>query len=171
MFSVINVIAASGLAPSEGWQAVLLFVLEFVPTFALTPRFILGIRKLYARDAQRGRGEEIDDGLDLSLPGGNPLGMAMGFLDAEQNVGLEDVESSGRGAAGTASGFVDSQQNEGLDFFRDVWVERGEGIDAGFGLSTFGRDAVGMTMGYAEDNEGLKDIEEISIEVRRLRER
>ena len=136
MFSVIDVIAASGLAPPKGWHVVLLLALEWVPTFALTPRFILGIRKLYAHDVQRGRGEGIDTGFGLSLPGGGPLEMATGFLNAERNVGLEGVELS----------------------------RRGEGIDAGFGLPLFGCDAVGTAVGFmdAELNEMMKIMEEIS---------
>lgn len=86
----MNVVFASGIALPEGW-AVVLLSLESVPIFALTPRFILGIREIYARDVQGRRGEGIDTGFGLSLASGGSVGMPMGFVDAEQNEDLERV--------------------------------------------------------------------------------
>ncbi|KAF8554381.1 hypothetical protein OG21DRAFT_1497038 [Imleria badia] len=162
MFSIIIAIAAWGKSPTAEWLVRVLLVLEWVPSFAVSPRFILAIRKLYAHDVQRGRGEGIDSGFGLSLSGGGPLGMPMGFLDAEQNVGLKGVELSDYGAVGKANGFEHVEQKEGLDFLHDARGRRGEGIDAGFGLSSSGHGAGGMTMGFMD---AVKDIEEISIEV------
>ncbi|KAF8547043.1 hypothetical protein OG21DRAFT_1573935 [Imleria badia] len=100
------------ISPIVGWQ--LSGILQYVPMYVLTPRFILSIRELYARDVQGRRGEGIDTGFGLL--------------------------SSGRGA-GTAIVFADIEGNEGLE--DDVWGRRGDGVDTGFGLSSSGHGAVG----------------------------
>lgn len=87
MFSLMNALNASHIALPRGWQVVLLLALETVPIYTLTPRFILGIREMYARDVRGRRGEAIDTGFGLSLSGG-AVGMA---VDAEQNKVLEDI--------------------------------------------------------------------------------
>lgn len=55
--------------------------LEFVPVYAISPRFILIVRAL--RSERRLAG--IDTGFGLSLSG-------RGFVDIKRNKGLEDVE-------------------------------------------------------------------------------
>ena len=47
------------LVPIDGWSLMLLVPLHYIPTFTLVPRFILDLRKLYARDL-RGRRGNID---------------------------------------------------------------------------------------------------------------
>jgi len=117
-----------------------LVILQYVPMYILTPRFMLSIRELYARDVQGRRGEGIDTGFGLL--------------------------SSGRGAVETAIMFKDVEPNEGLE--ADVHGRRGDGIDAGFGLSSSGRGAVGTAMVFAgvEPNAGgLKDVQEVPRDV------
>ena len=69
-----------------------LAVLEYVPLFTLTPRFIISIRELYARDVQDRRGGGINTGFGLSLSSRSIGGTEIVFADVEQNEGLGDVE-------------------------------------------------------------------------------
>ncbi|KAF8549553.1 hypothetical protein OG21DRAFT_1525741 [Imleria badia] len=91
LFSIMNAVNASKIALPGGWGMVLLLALQSVPMYTLAPRFILGIREMYARDVQGRRGEGIDTGFGLSLAGGGAVGMELGFLDAEENEGSEGI--------------------------------------------------------------------------------
>jgi len=91
LYSLINLLAALRvLSSTEVWQAVLTFILQYVPMFTLTPRFVLSIRELHARDIQARCGGEIDTGFGLSSHGRNTGGTVVMF--ASLNGGLEDVE-------------------------------------------------------------------------------
>ena len=96
--------------------------------YTLTPRFILSIRELYARDVQGRRGEGIDTGFGLSSGRGTG-GTAIVFVDVEQNEESEAAEvlrevvttsSSSRGAGETVVVSVDVGQNEGLKDIEEV---------------------------------------------------
>jgi len=63
-----------------------LYILEEVPMYTLGPRFIIGIREVYARDVQCRRGSRIDTAFGLTLPAD---GTAMVFADVEEN-GVEE---------------------------------------------------------------------------------
>lgn len=91
----MNVLGATGKLPIGGWQLIPLFILEYVPVYTLTPRFILSIRKLYARDVRGRRGSGIDTGFGLSL-GHGAGGTAIVFVDAEQNDGVEEIPMESR---------------------------------------------------------------------------
>ena len=91
LYNIVNVLAAAGGSPTGGWQLVL-NVLETVPLYTLTPRFILSIREMYARDVQGRRGSGIDTGFGLSSPGCDAGGTAIVFADVEQNERSEGVE-------------------------------------------------------------------------------
>ena len=107
----------------------LLGILEYVLVFTLSPRFILSIRELYARDVQGRRGEGIDTGFGLSTGRGAGRSAIM-FVDVEQNEESEHVEevprgvamtsSSGPGAGGTAIVYADVEQNKGSDNIEEV---------------------------------------------------
>ena len=73
---------------------ILLDILEVLPVFTLSPRFIISIRELYARDVQCRRGEGIDTwfGLTSSGRGAAHVETAMVFAGAVQNEGSEDIE-------------------------------------------------------------------------------
>ena len=73
------------------WQTALFNILSVVPLFTLTPRFIVSIRELYARDVHCGRGEGIDTGFGLTS-GRSAVETAIVFADAVQNEGPEDIE-------------------------------------------------------------------------------
>ena len=67
-------------------------VVQYVPIFTLTPRFIMSLRELYARDVQGRRGGGIDTGFGLSSSSYGAGGMAIVFADLERLEGLEVVE-------------------------------------------------------------------------------
>lgn len=107
-------------------------MLAYVPMYTLTPRFILSIRELYARDVQGRRGEGIDNGFGLLSTDRGAVGTAMVFADVEPNEELEDdvqgrhggwidtgtgpgLSSSGRGTVGPAIALADVERNEGLE--------------------------------------------------------
>ena len=69
----------------------LLGILQVVPLFTLTPRFIISIRELYARDVQCRRGDGIDTGFGLTSSRG-AVETVIVFAGAGQNGGLEDNE-------------------------------------------------------------------------------
>ncbi|KAF8442258.1 hypothetical protein L210DRAFT_3202434 [Boletus edulis BED1] len=52
LFNLMEMLAVAGEFPTGGWQMILSIILEYVPIFTLTPRFILSIRELYARDVE-----------------------------------------------------------------------------------------------------------------------
>ncbi|KAF8549538.1 hypothetical protein OG21DRAFT_1500343 [Imleria badia] len=92
LLNLINVLVVSGNFPTVGWAVIPLAILEYVPLFTLSPRFIMSIRELYARDVRGGRGGGIDTGFGLSLSSCNAAGTTIVFADVEQNEVLEDVE-------------------------------------------------------------------------------
>ena len=97
LFNLMNMLAALGKFPTGGWQLILALILNYVPIFALTPRFILSIRELYARDIEGRRGEGIDSGFGLSLSsqGSQVNGISIVFADVEWNGRSEDIEELG----------------------------------------------------------------------------
>lgn len=60
-------------------------ILEYVPIYTLTPRFILSVRELYARDV-RGRREGIDTGFGLSISGATTMEFADGQRESSEDV-------------------------------------------------------------------------------------
>ncbi|KAN0092658.1 hypothetical protein V8E55_003442, partial [Tylopilus felleus] len=88
LYDVLNVLAATVITSSVAWQ----YLLVYVPMFTLTPRFILSIRRLYARDVHGRRGEGIDTGFGLSSSGRGAAGGSIVFADVEQNEDLEGIE-------------------------------------------------------------------------------
>ncbi|KAF8135142.1 hypothetical protein EV363DRAFT_1396592 [Boletus edulis] len=88
LFNLINVLSVAGTAPTGG-QTILLVILEYVPIYTLTPRFILSIREMYARDV-RGRHEGIDTGFGLSFSNSEVATMA--FAIGGQDEELDNIE-------------------------------------------------------------------------------
>ena len=91
LFSLINVLVVLGNLTLGGWQLIVFAVLQYVPMFTLTPRFIMGIRELHARDVQSRRGSWIDTGFGLSSYSRGAGRMGMMFEGAERIEGSEDV--------------------------------------------------------------------------------
>ncbi|KAF8548551.1 hypothetical protein OG21DRAFT_748684 [Imleria badia] len=84
LFSLLDGLGISGDLPTVAWQAGLLFLLGYLPMYTLIPRFIISIRKLYARDVQGSPVGGIDTGFGLSSSGRDTVGTAMVFEDVEQ---------------------------------------------------------------------------------------
>lgn len=52
LFATVDVLTYWANVPITGWWILLTGTLEYIPVFTLTPRFILSVRALYARDLQ-----------------------------------------------------------------------------------------------------------------------
>lgn len=86
-WNITNMLFAFGKPPT-GWQFLSMLLVGLIPFSTLTPRFILDVRELYARDV-RGRGySEIDSGFGLSALSDNVTSRsAVVSVDAEPNGG------------------------------------------------------------------------------------
>ncbi|KAI9570975.1 hypothetical protein HD554DRAFT_291960 [Boletus coccyginus] len=93
-FSLINVLNASGKLPAGGWQKISLYILEIVPMYTLTPRFIMGLKEVYARDVQGRHWSRINTVFGLWLSDHGVDGAAVELTDIERNDGLVGVEES-----------------------------------------------------------------------------
>ena len=89
VFGLLDAFFLSGMFPTGG---ALLLLVEYIPMYTLTPRFILSIRELYARDVEGRRGEGIDTGFGLSLSGRGAVVTPIAFTDVEQIQALEHIE-------------------------------------------------------------------------------
>ena len=78
-----------------------LYILEVVPMYTLTPRFIMGLKEVYARDVQGRRGSRIDTVFGLSLSDHGVDRTTVELTDIERNDGLVGVEVTPT-AAGTS---------------------------------------------------------------------
>ncbi|KAF8547628.1 hypothetical protein OG21DRAFT_1517176, partial [Imleria badia] len=87
LFYLISILNNFEISPTVRWQ--LLVILQYVPIYILTPRFIMSIREVYVRDAQGRHREGIDTGFGLSSSG-RGTGMEIVFAEVELNEGLED---------------------------------------------------------------------------------
>ena len=82
-------LATFGEFPTGGWQLISLLLLEYVPVFTLTPRFILSIREMHARDIG-GRCWGIDSGFGFPSSGYDTSELPIVFVIGVQSVELED---------------------------------------------------------------------------------
>ena len=92
LFDLVDTLVASGKFPTAGWQLISLAILEAVPIYTLTPRFIMSVRELYTRDIQGRCVSGFDSGFGLSLASRDAVGTAITFADIEENEVLGDVE-------------------------------------------------------------------------------
>ncbi|KAI9454595.1 hypothetical protein HD554DRAFT_2150039 [Boletus coccyginus] len=91
--------------PAGGWQKIPLYILEVVPIYTLTPRFIMGLKEVYARDVQGRHWSRINTVFGLWLSDHDVDGAAVELTDIERNDGLVGVEESPtatRTSAGTS---------------------------------------------------------------------
>ena len=73
----------------DGWIVTLLDMIEYIPTITLVPRFIIGLRKLYARDLRGHRGSEIDTAFGSTSTSGRGALSAVLFADAGHSLRLD----------------------------------------------------------------------------------
>ena len=117
-FSILGMLGTANLLSNNEWEVVLIDMVEFVPVFVLTPRLVLSLRELYARDLRRGCGSDIDTAFGLRSSSRATVGSQIAFAEGGQNVGEEqgeerdDAHDEGR----------DAGQDEGQD------AEQGEEI-------------------------------------------
>ena len=87
---MINILFATGKIPTQYWQTSLLYIIEYVPMWTLTPRFIMNIRELYAQ------GEHvngIDTGFGLVSVSDYVRSRTEIIFAEEETEGLRDVEN------------------------------------------------------------------------------
>ena len=90
----------------EGWGAIPLALAQLIPPYTLVPRFILSLRKLYARDLRGRRGSDIDTAFGFTSVFSHGVDVnAIVFADGGQNKGLEqgeeiEMEVCGAGSSG-----------------------------------------------------------------------
>ena len=92
----------------NSWWIVLGGMMEYVPAFTLTPRLILSLRKLYARDLRSRDGSDIDTAFSLvSTSDDATITMSVvTFADTGQNEGDrqgEGIRTGEGGMPGTGS--------------------------------------------------------------------
>ena len=111
-------LATLNLSWNYEWQVVLVGILEFVPAFVLTPRLVLSLRELYARDLRGRCGSDIDSAFGLTSSGRGAVGSQIVFAEGGQNVVGEPGEER------------DNEQGEGREERQGKWqdVEQGEWI-------------------------------------------
>ena len=118
LFSLIGMLTVANMSWYYVWQVVLFGIAIYVPAFVLTPRLVLSLRELYARDLRRGCGSDIDTAFGLRSSSRATVGSQIAFAEGGQNVGEEqgeerdDAHDEGR----------DAGQDEGQD------AEQGEEI-------------------------------------------
>jgi len=87
-YSLIAFLQHAGALPTEG-SLFMASIIVTVPTFALTPRFIISIRELHASKLRGARGSGIDTGFGLSTlsdhGGAGAAESGVVFVDVERN--------------------------------------------------------------------------------------
>ena len=70
-FAIIAVLMFTGNVSVDGWQAILLGMMELISPCVLVPRFILSLRELYACDLQGRRGSDINTAFGFTSGSGH----------------------------------------------------------------------------------------------------
>ena len=90
---------------------VLICIVEYVPAFVLTPRLVLALRELYARDLRGRCGSDIDTAFGLTSSGRGAVASQIVFAERGQNVTEEPDEGRDEG------------QDEGQDAEQDEEIQ------------------------------------------------
>ena len=104
--ALVNILDNTVGIPTNGLLAILVWAIEGIPAITVVPRFILSLRKLYARDLRGRHGSDID--------------IAFGFTSA-----------SDHGAVASAIMFADGRQNEEEEQGEEIQMEDKEICGAG----------------------------------------
>ena len=86
LYSLLNMLSAANMSWIYSWQVVLVGIMMGVPAFVLTPRLVLSLRDLYARDLRGRCGNDIDTAFGLTLSGSAAVTSGIFFADDGQNV-------------------------------------------------------------------------------------
>lgn len=95
VFNLVLALATLGKLPTDGPGWILATILQYVPLFTFTPRFVISMRELYAQDGKGRAVGGVDTAFGLSaISSRGAVETAMVFAEAgqEQNGGLEDAE-------------------------------------------------------------------------------
>ena len=87
--------AIAKLSWDNQWWRVLSGTIEYVPAFMLTPRLVLSLRELYARDVRGRCGSEIDTAFGLTSISSSTVTSGIIFLDTGQDESDEQDEARG----------------------------------------------------------------------------
>lgn len=94
LFTLLDVLSHHGKLPTTGWLADLLYMLQKWPVFILTPRFIISVREMYARDVQSSGGG-IDTGFGLFSSSRDADYTEIAFADYGPNETLDEGITGG----------------------------------------------------------------------------
>ena len=90
---VVNILANLGIQVAPGSPLGVLNEIVYIPQYTLIPRFILGLRVLYAHDVQGRHGSNIDTAFGLgSSSGHDAAGSVIVFAAGGQNEEEEQGE-------------------------------------------------------------------------------
>ncbi|KAN0094506.1 hypothetical protein V8E55_002793 [Tylopilus felleus] len=93
LFGLTNVLFVLRKISATGWQVIPIAIVEYVPVFTLTPRFILSVRALYARDLQGGSvPHDIDTEFGFTLVSGGGIRESVIVFAEPDEEGLEQDE-------------------------------------------------------------------------------
>lgn len=87
------------------WQVIPGSMMMYVPAFTLTPRLVLSLRHLYARDLRSRHGSDIDTAFGLTSSGHAAVVSEIVFADGGQNLGKEQ----GREEVGEQDGEIQTE--------------------------------------------------------------
>ena len=122
LFSLERILGDINLSWNYGWEVVLGTIVGYVPPFVLTPRLVLSLREVYARDLQGRCGSDIDTAFGLTSSGSAAVTSQIVFADGGQNV----VEEPGEEREEGQDEGQDAEQDEGIQV-----VGRAMSADAG----------------------------------------
>ncbi|KAF8135160.1 hypothetical protein EV363DRAFT_1159953, partial [Boletus edulis] len=96
MFNIVSELAGAGMLQNSGWQLIVTVIIQYVPVFTLTPRFIMSLRELHVRDVEGRRGSGIDSRFGLSLTSRTAVTVRSEVFAGFRDDALEDVEMAPR---------------------------------------------------------------------------
>ncbi|KAF8135161.1 hypothetical protein EV363DRAFT_1322657 [Boletus edulis] len=104
MFNLVNELASAKILQNSGWQLIVTVIIQYVPVFTLTPRFIMSLRELHMRDVEGRRGNGFDSGFGLSSTNRTAVTVRSDvFAGFQDDATLQDVEMVPRKVATTKS--------------------------------------------------------------------
>ena len=129
LFSLIGMLTVANMSWYYVWQVVLFGIAIYVPAFVLTPRLVLSLRELYARDLRGRCGSDIDTVFGLTSSGRATVAGEIVFADGGENVVETQGEEQDEERSNGREGEQDGEQDEGIQT-----VDRAMSADAGGGV-------------------------------------
>ena len=98
---------------------ILIGIVTYVPAFVLTPRLVLRLRELYARDLRGGSRSDIDTAFGLTSSGRDAVTSQIIFARGGHSVGEEQGEERG-GGQGEGQGVDQDEEVRTVDRATDA---------------------------------------------------